>query len=49
MTDEAATAAAQRVLPLLDGIAIHVLAGHFTPAEGAEIAMGAIGSELRHQ
>ncbi|HEX5618037.1 MAG TPA: TetR family transcriptional regulator C-terminal domain-containing protein [Solirubrobacteraceae bacterium] len=39
----------RRLNILLDGIAIHVLAGHVTPAEGAEIAMGAIRSELRHQ
>jgi AcrR family transcriptional regulator len=42
-------AVARRVIILLDGIAIHVLAGHFSPAEGMEIAMGAIRSELRHQ
>ena len=40
---------AQRVNILLDGIAIHVLAGHVTPEEGVGIAMGAVGSELRHQ
>jgi AcrR family transcriptional regulator len=43
------TAVARRVNMLLDGIAIHVLAGHVTPAEAAGIAMGGIRSELRHQ
>jgi AcrR family transcriptional regulator len=48
LTDELTTVA-RRVNILLDGIAIHVLAGHVTPAEGMEIAMGAIRSELGHQ
>jgi len=43
------TTVARRVNILLDGIAIHVLAGHVMPEEGVEIAMGAIGSELGHQ
>ena len=39
----------RRLIMLLDGIAIHVLAGHVTADEGAAIAMGAVRSELRHQ
>jgi AcrR family transcriptional regulator len=42
-------AVARRLNMLLDGIAIHVLAAHVSPAEAAAIAMGAIRSELRHQ
>jgi AcrR family transcriptional regulator len=48
LTDET-TNVAQRLNMLLDGIAIHVLAGHVTPDEAAAIAMGAVRSELRHQ
>jgi hypothetical protein len=43
------TTVAQRLNMLLDGIAIHALAGHLTADEAAAIAMGAIRSELRHQ
>jgi len=43
------TAVAQRLNMLLDGIAIHALAGHVTADEAAAIAMGAVRSELRHQ
>ena len=39
----------RRLIMLLDGIAIHVLAGHVTPDEAAAIAIGSIRSELRHQ
>jgi AcrR family transcriptional regulator len=39
----------RRLIMLLDGVALHVLAAHFTADEAAAIAMGAVRSELRHQ
>jgi AcrR family transcriptional regulator len=41
------TAFARRFNFLLDGIAIHVLAGHFDASEAGDIAMSAMTSELR--
>jgi AcrR family transcriptional regulator len=38
---------ARRFTFLLDGVAVHVLAGHLTSAQGAEVALGALRSELR--
>jgi AcrR family transcriptional regulator len=46
-TGDQATVFARRFNYYLDGIAVHVLAGHVTPAEGAEMAMAALRSELR--
>lgn len=37
----------QRFLYLLDGLAIHVLAGHETTADAAEMAMSALRAELQ--
>lgn len=45
-TDEL-TAFARRFNFLLDGIAIHVLAGHFDASEAGDIAMSAMTSELQ--
>ena len=45
-TDET-TAFARRFNFLLDGIAVHVLAGHIECEEAADIAMAAMRSELR--
>lgn len=44
---EETVAVARRLNVLLDGLAIHVLAGHLTPAEAAEVAMGGVRAELR--
>ena len=44
---EETTAFARRFNFLLDGIAIHVLAGHLDATEGGDVAMSAITSELR--
>lgn len=46
-TSDDATDFARRFNFFLDGIAVHVLAGHVTPAEGVEMAMSAMRSELR--
>jgi AcrR family transcriptional regulator len=46
-SSEDVTAFARRFNFLLDGIAIHVLAGHFDASEAGEIAMSAMTSELR--
>jgi AcrR family transcriptional regulator len=46
-TTEEVTAFARRFNFLLDGIAVHVLAGHLDPHEGAYMAMSALKSELR--
>jgi AcrR family transcriptional regulator len=46
-TPEETTALARRFNFLLDGLAVHVLAGHIDADEGFELAMGAIRSDLR--
>ena len=46
-TPEETTALARRFNFFLDGLAVHVLAGHIGADEGFELAMSAIRSELR--
>jgi AcrR family transcriptional regulator len=46
-TTEAINAFARRFNFLLDGIAVHVLAGHIAPDEAAAVAMTSLKAELR--